>query len=122
MNDKKLEQMNEQYQDTIASLDEVLNKLWQILYPGKIDWEYPGQVYNHIFVEINNLTKQCDEYRGDIARYLNRIKELTDQCDIFYARVNMMREEIKEISSNWHDGRINDKEMLDSMRFLGKKI
>lgn len=110
-----LEYVSEQF-------DDILNRIWGILYPNKTDWDYPGQVYNHILVEINRLTKQCDEYRGDINRYLSRITELTDQCDIFYSRLNMMREEIRNIASDWGSGKTSDKELLDALDFIGKDI
>ena len=41
--------------DRDSAFDKILNDLWQLLYPGKTDWEYPGQVYSHIWVEIERL-------------------------------------------------------------------
>lgn len=34
--------------DTIKSLSKILDSIWQIMYEGKTDWEYPGQVFVHI--------------------------------------------------------------------------
>lgn len=34
-------------------MEEALNGAWQLLYPGKTDWRYPGQVVAHLSVEMN---------------------------------------------------------------------
>ncbi len=33
----------------------LLDDLWQLLYPDKTDWEYPGEVLNHIRAELEIL-------------------------------------------------------------------
>ena len=43
----------ELYGDQGDSFEEFLNSSWGLLYPNHpTDWEYPGQVLNHIRVEL----------------------------------------------------------------------
>ena len=39
------------------TLDWLCNSLWQLLYPGQKNWEYPGMVLNHIRRALEEKTK-----------------------------------------------------------------
>jgi hypothetical protein len=43
------------------TFDDILNYGWGLLYPGKTDWEYPGQVINHLWAEIELQKKKATE-------------------------------------------------------------
>lgn len=43
------------------TFDDILNYGWGLLYPGKTDWEYPGQVINHLWSEVNIQKKKVSE-------------------------------------------------------------
>jgi hypothetical protein len=51
-----LEAELEQANDTNRIFEEWLNKYWGLLYPDNpTGWEYPGQVFNHIQIELGRL-------------------------------------------------------------------
>jgi hypothetical protein len=53
-----------QRRDTEEHLGDILNQLWGLLYPNSpASWEYPGQVLNHIRVELERLHKACEAVR-----------------------------------------------------------
>jgi chromosome segregation ATPase len=52
---KKNSELNHELEDTRKRFDQILNDCWGILYPGRTDWEYPGQLYNHLRSEIEKL-------------------------------------------------------------------
>lgn len=43
--------------DTQLSLSRVLDDIWGLAYPGKTDWEYAGQVFNHIREKLSEGEK-----------------------------------------------------------------
>ncbi|MFA5151913.1 MAG: hypothetical protein WC554_05050 [Clostridia bacterium] len=46
---------------TKLTFNDILNYGWDKLYPGKTDWEYPGQVINHLWSEIEIQRKKVSE-------------------------------------------------------------
>jgi hypothetical protein len=67
--DTEIEDLKLELKDTIEQFDDIMNKLWQLLYPGKTDWDYPGQVYNHIRIELETLNKKLEDARHTIDNY-----------------------------------------------------
>lgn len=51
---------------TEAEMD-TLDKIWQLVYPGKTDWEYPGQVYRHVRAMIDEICAERDHYKKTTA-------------------------------------------------------
>ena len=51
--------------DTENHLSEILGEIWALIYHGDTEsWEYPGQILNHIRVELEALQKQIDELKS----------------------------------------------------------
>lgn len=51
--------------DTQEHLVEILGKIWALIYHGDTEsWEYPGQILNHIRVELEARQKQIDELKS----------------------------------------------------------
>lgn len=47
-------------EDTNRIFEEWLNKYWGLLYPDNpTGWEYPGQVFNHIQIELARLAERA---------------------------------------------------------------
>ena len=47
---------------TEAEMD-TLDKLWQLVYPDKTDWEYPGQVYRHVRLRMEEIEAERGHYK-----------------------------------------------------------
>jgi len=60
--------------DTVRSLTDVLDYGWGLLYPGKTDWEYPGQVINHLHAEIQNQKKKVDTLSDQKSKSIAAIR------------------------------------------------
>lgn len=61
--------------DTVRSLTDVLDYGWGLLYPGKTDWEYPGQVINHLHGEIQIQKKKLEALADQKAKSAAVIRE-----------------------------------------------
>lgn len=61
--------------DTVRSLTDVLDYGWGLLYPGKTDWEYPGQVINHLNAEIQIQKKKVDALTNQKDKSAAAIRE-----------------------------------------------
>ena len=51
---------------------DALDKLWQLVYPGKTDWDYPGMVYRHVHEWMKEIAagaefKVTESEKGDSA-------------------------------------------------------
>ncbi len=57
-----------------------------LLYPGKTDWEYPGQVINHLFAEIQIQKKKADaiaDQKGKSAAAIRKqVALITRTCRV----------------------------------------
>lgn len=56
------------YQDVHGKYSKLLDDLWGLVYPGQTDWEYPGQVQNHLQQYIEELKAagaQAEEAESD---------------------------------------------------------
>jgi hypothetical protein len=88
--------------DELASLkltiDDVLNYGWGLLYPGETDWDYPGQVINHLWAEVNT---QKNKVANEITKYYPLI-ELLEECGFGKtAHGNTLEGMIMELLERW---------------------
>lgn len=70
--------LKERLMDVRDQYDGILNYGWGKLYPGKTDWEYPGQVINHLWAEIEiqrnkvtELEKRNVDLTGEVEHWKN---------------------------------------------------
>lgn len=49
------ERLELQLKDSGETFEKWLNEVWQIVYPGKTDWDYPAQVVRHIETYVGEL-------------------------------------------------------------------
>jgi hypothetical protein len=57
---EKVTLLEAQNKDTEKTYEDILDYGWGLLYPGKKDWEYPGQVINHLWGEIKIQVDKAD--------------------------------------------------------------
>lgn len=96
------EQLRAQLKDTGDQFDDILNHIWGIVYPGKTDWDYPGQVYNHVRVEIEHLQAENARLKNIIAigeKVVNSASDKTQallMADIEIERLHQIIHEQKQ--------------------------
>lgn len=56
---------------TRKNLCEILDKIWQIMYPGLTDWEYPGQVLSHLRVFVDDKDDELKTVHEKLTKTLN---------------------------------------------------
>lgn len=64
---------------SVGTLCETLTRLWQLMYPGMTDWEYPGQVTAHMQGFLEQKDDEIKEANDKVKRALNEIKEVNDK-------------------------------------------
>ncbi|MFA5036439.1 MAG: hypothetical protein WC479_04615 [Candidatus Izemoplasmatales bacterium] len=88
--------------DKDKTFDDILNYGWGLLYPGKTDWEYPGQVINHLWAEVEIQRKKVVEAVAvEIHKYYPTIK-LLEECGLGNTgHGNTFEGMIKELIEKW---------------------
>jgi cell division protein FtsB len=72
------------------------DSLWQIAYPDKTDWEYPGQVYGHVKQVFIELKTEVEKLKSQLAELRAKCEEAIpfimtgDVCDSSHA-VDLLR-------------------------------
>lgn len=49
----EITKLNDKLKAKTQDFEDILNYGWGLLYPGETDWDYPGQVINHLWAEVN---------------------------------------------------------------------
>ncbi|MFA5035691.1 MAG: hypothetical protein WC479_00750 [Candidatus Izemoplasmatales bacterium] len=76
-------EVNSKLDDANKTFEDLLNYAWGILYPGKTDWEYPGQVINHLWSEIKIQRKKVSDLNKIIREMMLSGNFLYDTvCDM----------------------------------------
>lgn len=68
---EKVKLLEAQNKDTEKTFDDLMDYGWNLLYPGKKDWDYPGQVINHLYAEIQSQERKADRYEDALQLISN---------------------------------------------------
>ena len=79
---------------TKLTLNDILNYGWDKLYPGKTDWEYPGQVINHLWSEI-------EIQREYVSTFIRIVREMLLSGNFLYDTVCDMHGDDWKMTKTW---------------------
>lgn len=80
--------------------EDLLNYAWQKLYPGKTDWEYPGQVINHLWAEIEIQRKNAELSTEKLNKLLKCLRLDEKDIDEFIKNTVLVGEPFREDQEN----------------------
>jgi hypothetical protein len=91
-------ELKAELKDRDKVFEDLLNYGWGFLYPGKTDWDYPGQVINHLLAEVRI---QRNKVANEITKYYPLIK-LLEECGFGKtAHGNTLEGMIMELLERW---------------------
>jgi hypothetical protein len=68
--------LNEELNDRTRQLNELANGIWGLVYPGKIDWEYPTQCIVHVRALLNERDAEVARLRKALEEAVEGLRHL----------------------------------------------
>lgn len=113
-------QYRDEHKDLGESFEDILNCTWGLLYPDEpTSWEYPGQVFNHIRVELERYAKDKAAWHSALTTARSQVDVALGQAEAA-ARIRPMLAKLAD-DKNWYQATwFEDREPYVGFVFTGE--